>query len=144
MPGHSQFMWNCLAVALKRAGQYDMAERAYRWGLCCHFSHAPDTHAELLKNAMMLQFARENSAIQMREINPSGVDAQRRRVYRNEDGSRRTGLAPTIDMCENCKTAQPECKACSGCKMVLYCSRSCQVQHWPTHKTMCKMYGNSS
>ena len=27
------FMWNCLGLALKRAGEFDMAERAYLWGM---------------------------------------------------------------------------------------------------------------
>ena len=29
-------------------------------------------------------------------------------------------------------------KACSGCKVVRYCSRACQVAHWKQHKELCK------
>ena len=29
-------------------------------------------------------------------------------------------------------------KACTGCKVVYYCSRECQVAHWKVHKTLCK------
>ena len=29
-------------------------------------------------------------------------------------------------------------KACSGCKVVRYCSRACQVAHWKEHKELCK------
>lgn len=27
---------------------------------------------------------------------------------------------------------------CAGCRMVRYCSRQCQVQHWKQHKAVCK------
>ena len=30
------------------------------------------------------------------------------------------------------------CKACTGCKVVYYCSRECQVAHWKVHKGICK------
>ena len=30
------------------------------------------------------------------------------------------------------------CKACTGCKVVHYCSRQCQVAHWKVHKGICK------
>ena len=29
-------------------------------------------------------------------------------------------------------------KACTGCKVVYYCSRECQVDHWKVHKRLCK------
>ena len=29
-------------------------------------------------------------------------------------------------------------KACTGCKVVYYCSRECQVAHWKVHKALCK------
>lgn len=28
-------------------------------------------------------------------------------------------------------------KRCSQCKKTYYCSKNCQVSHWPTHKTAC-------
>ena len=27
---------------------------------------------------------------------------------------------------------------CAGCKLVSYCSRTCQKNHWPTHKPSCR------
>ena len=30
------------------------------------------------------------------------------------------------------------CKTCTGCGVVKYCSRGCQVGHWKAHKAMCK------
>jgi hypothetical protein len=29
-------------------------------------------------------------------------------------------------------------KGCTGCKVVFYCSKGCQVEHWKVHKKMCK------
>eukprot|EP01048_Picozoa_sp_COSAG05_P018852 COSAG05_NODE_2835_length_2585_cov_2.664521_2_plen_302_part_00 len=34
-------------------------------------------------------------------------------------------------------TADSAPKRCSKCKMVRYCSRDCQVSHWPQHKPVC-------
>lgn len=31
-------------------------------------------------------------------------------------------------------------KCCSVCKSALYCSKKCQGEHWPIHKTKCKPY----
>ncbi|GAA6013597.1 hypothetical protein JCM10207_004786 [Rhodosporidiobolus poonsookiae] len=31
-----------------------------------------------------------------------------------------------------------ELKRCSGCRATFYCSRACQVGHWPVHKAMCR------
>ena len=35
-------------------------------------------------------------------------------------------------------------KACTGCKVVYYCSRECQVAHWKVHKTLCKQLQGQS
>lgn len=31
-------------------------------------------------------------------------------------------------------------KCCSMCKSAFYCSKKCQGEHWPIHKTKCKPY----
>lgn len=41
--------------------------------------------------------------------------------------------------CGQC--CQPAEKKCSSCELVYYCSRQCQVQHWPAHKHFCKSNG---
>ena len=29
-------------------------------------------------------------------------------------------------------------KVCTGCQVVHYCSRACQLAHWKVHKELCK------
>ena len=43
--------------------------------------------------------------------------------------------------CANCckgEAAGIKLKSCTACKMVRYCCRDCQVEHWPRHKKACK------
>lgn len=35
------------------------------------------------------------------------------------------------------KSPEEEMKLCSKCRVVVYCSRECQVAHWPNHKVVC-------
>ena len=46
-----------------------------------------------------------------------------------------------ITSCTNCgkdNESGSELKSCAACKMVKYCCRDCQVNHWPNHKKACK------
>lgn len=51
----------------------------------------------------------------------------------SSDGEERT------EICLNCASPleEEERMVCSGCMEAHYCSRDCQEQHWPTHKTVC-------
>src|SRR5210317_2629953 len=41
--------------------------------------------------------------------------------------------------CANCGKGEGcELKCCTGCKMVKYCNRDCQIAHRPQHKRACK------
>ena len=51
-----------------------------------------------------------------------------------------TNSTPHYDHCANCthKAIHSTMKRCSRCKMVQYCSRNCQAQHWKAcHKQSC-------
>ena len=43
-----------------------------------------------------------------------------------------------MSSCDNPACGAPSSGACSGCKVVHYCSRECQRAHWPAHKAACK------
>lgn len=49
--------------------------------------------------------------------------------------------SPTA-VCDGCSKSQGDMgdllKRCGTCKMVLYCSRECQIGHWPVHKAACR------
>jgi hypothetical protein len=42
--------------------------------------------------------------------------------------------------CAQCGTTMEKIKSmkCSVCRTTSYCSRECQVTHWPLHKPVCK------
>ncbi len=42
-------------------------------------------------------------------------------------------------VCPNCE--EDDChRKCSSCSSVAYCSKGCQVAHWPKHKKTCKVF----
>ncbi|GFH61299.1 hypothetical protein CTEN210_17775 [Chaetoceros tenuissimus] len=47
-----------------------------------------------------------------------------------------------LRLCENCMKKEDDVgsnlSVCSKCKKSYYCSRECQVAHWPKHKSYCK------
>jgi len=55
--------------------------------------------------------------------------------------SNTTSSKETTSTCANCgkgEEAGINLKACTACKLVKYCSRECQIAHWPHHKKECK------
>jgi len=47
-----------------------------------------------------------------------------------------------IKGCVNCdrpETPDQKLLSCSGCGRVRYCSKKCQLAHWPEHKVLCKL-----
>lgn len=50
-----------------------------------------------------------------------------------------------FQQCTNCKKANPEMKLrqCSSCKKAVYCTKTCQKQHWNKHKRQCKGLKNN-
>ncbi|KAJ7664412.1 hypothetical protein DFH06DRAFT_323106 [Mycena polygramma] len=47
-------------------------------------------------------------------------------------------------VCTNCVKTDVDMRRCSKCKRVCYCSKECQVKHWPDHKSWCKRNAESS
>ena len=46
--------------------------------------------------------------------------------------------------CDNCLTnGHDHTMKCGQCRAVRYCSKKCQVEHWKTHKTKCKIFKKS-
>ena len=47
----------------------------------------------------------------------------------------------SLSMCANCGKGEEESgklKSCNACMEVQYCTKNCQVTHWPMHKKACK------
>ena len=41
--------------------------------------------------------------------------------------------------CKVCGKGEGDLKRCAKCKRIFYCSRKCQVDDWPTHKSVCAL-----
>lgn len=54
-----------------------------------------------------------------------------------EEPQQQAAVPNTLACAECCRTL-PSMKRCTQCRAVLYCSRECQVKHWPSHKEACK------
>ena len=45
----------------------------------------------------------------------------------------------TVKVCDNCEeTSEAKLGACKRCLLEFYCSKECQVEAWPSHKSVCK------
>ena len=55
------------------------------------------------------------------------------------EAEQEAGAAAACGMCMK-TDGKTKLKACSNCKMVYYCSRECQQQHWSAHKHNCKKW----
>ena len=42
-----------------------------------------------------------------------------------------------LNKCEKCLQNKDKLLICGKCRMVEYCSKECQVSHWPKHKKLC-------
>ncbi|XP_007550430.1 zinc finger MYND domain-containing protein 10 isoform X1 [Poecilia formosa] len=96
---------------------------------------------------MWNQIIRENSGkwkgiakYQVKEsFSPSDSDLQQQ--------AQRLAQTYSLDVMERLLPEKPKCgccgkeapKRCSGCQGEWYCSRQCQVKHWPKHKQACQL-----
>uniref|UniRef100_A0A3B5M9B7 Zinc finger MYND domain-containing protein 10 n=1 Tax=Xiphophorus couchianus TaxID=32473 RepID=A0A3B5M9B7_9TELE len=96
---------------------------------------------------MRNQIIRENSGkwkgiakYQVKEtFSPSDSDLQQQ--------AQRLAQTYSLDVMERLLPEKPKCgccgkeapKRCSGCQGEWYCSRQCQVKHWPKHKQACQL-----
>ncbi|KAK5713253.1 hypothetical protein LTR15_011616 [Elasticomyces elasticus] len=52
-------------------------------------------------------------------------------------------ILPINKVCGICGTNRGMLFKCGRCKSVMYCSKECQVKHWPLHKDVCKALGKA-
>ncbi|XP_078483989.1 zinc finger protein (MYND)-8 [Ciona intestinalis] len=49
-----------------------------------------------------------------------------------------------MSSCVVCNTLNKVMKRCTRCRNAFYCSRSCQIKHWPEHKNLCQVFSSDS
>jgi len=50
----------------------------------------------------------------------------------------RQALGGSFRLCEVCRVGEKVMKRCTGCYLIWYCGRECQLNHWPEHQHDCK------
>ena len=57
--------------------------------------------------------------------------------YKGEDPNLAVNMKTCYNICEN-PSMDPKLFTCTGCRLMKYCSRSCQKENWSTHKKECR------
>ena len=162
-------MWQCLGLALRNYAAfkmvdggtdhdvyYDMAERAYCWGLACIFPYEKDRQRQrafqqfntnLQQNLGGMLDYRHKSAAVNHEACGKGMKKQRRDIKKKqlkESAMRDMFTGDTIktkNQCSACGVTKcsdgSALKRCSGCGAVWFCSAACQRAAWKDHKKVC-------
>ena len=136
---YESFLWNCAGIALKRLGEFDMAERAYLWGLLspstCHLDHS------LWMSLLSLQHARTMPTQQRVEHDQRYVQQQHAVVAlagRADSSAVKRACSACGEVDGDALGRQLTLLACSKCNSAWYCNRACQQAHWPRHKSDCR------
>ena len=138
--GYYQYMWNNLGLALKRAGEFDMAERAYLWGLAVPRPlRRPEACGEDMLASIRSHLVNNDKA---RSKTPSEQARDAAWGIGMQCWSARPavcGLSESCGQCAACGISSFNVRSvCKGCRMVKYCDQDCQKAHWPHHKKWCK------
>ena len=138
--------FNCYALSLKRYGEYNMAERMYRWSLAETFPEnkfpvpVPQDKFTYINNLIQVQLAKKMSKKNLCKHN--AVSMQDQRDDRQQRWMKNVNMPSNEHVCANCVklfSAQKGQGLCSQCKLARYCSAKCQKEHWPRHKKECRL-----
>ena len=83
----------------------------------------------------------QNIAFQILDFSFFGNDHSKSQI--NKTMASATAETKDTNSCAYCGTHEnndTKLKTCNACKMVRYCSRYCQVSHWPQHQEACKKH----
>lgn len=111
---------------------YIWAVLGKRWS----FSHRVDADA---KSRLNLIPQAEHRLVQLRRLLLRPLVRARVRIAQRKQA--KPAVVPKS--CASCsrESSDTKFKLCGGCKEVRYCSRDCQVAHWPLHRDTCKGHG---
>ena len=99
---------------------------------------------ELCADAPWMRLARARNAARLQRSTPDAMQKALAGLSSGSTGSAATATATTTTggahVCANGETGCRNAATlrCSRCKSVWYCSKACQMKHWPVHKAHCK------
>jgi len=129
------YITECIGLLLHFADKFrEKTEYAKEEQILKHaFSHGKrllgDLHPVVPKISSLIQTANK-AAAKKREQNPPDPNAKSEPDEEPADNS-------FSSICGNCKKGGCTMR-CQRCLTTYYCSKNCQVTHWPAHKQTCK------
>ncbi|KAI1413220.1 hypothetical protein F5Y13DRAFT_189583 [Hypoxylon sp. FL1857] len=118
--------FNGLGEALMRTGRLDEADECFQKALAVREAKGPAQDAAATRDATGALREAQGRFDEAREVRLKGA-AKKQMLCGNYD-------CPTNKM-----SGLDKLSACSACKAVFYCSKSCQKQDWTNrHKPLCK------
>lgn len=130
-------------AAVRLAGTHDklpmfQAVKCVMMGIGVHYTQLmkfDDTKTLAQNICVYKQMQRDKGLRQVEKFLSNG---RQLRLFVSKQNGREIGLKYE---CRQCFKVMDKRKNCSRCKTVYYCSRDCQVAHWPIHKRECVEIG---
>mmetsp|Transcript_20522 Transcript_20522/g.50628 ORF Transcript_20522/g.50628 Transcript_20522/m.50628 type:complete len:215 (-) Transcript_20522:316-960(-) len=124
-PSHA---WNWFGLSLKRAGEFQMALRAYRWAIAK--SPAPNSQMIINDTLISLWLATQMTDEEIDAHNKKMMEVQ---VQRCKNLTTKAKVRRFECMAINCENRSTESGGqllqCTKCTKAKYCCKACQVEH---------------
>lgn len=118
--------WNWLERRIQAFSANNQKERA-KW----------DTALMMCFSAMARMYTGPTTLSQTQQQQQQ-QQRQQQQHQPQQQQQRQASVQKAPKICATCGKEGEKLPKCERCRSVRYCGRSCQAQHWPTHKLVCK------